>query len=207
MTEQFEQLKIIPVVKLDRVQDAVPLADALVQAGLPCAEVTFRTEAAADAIRTMRAAHPGMLLGAGTVLTTAQADEAMDAGAAFLVSPGLNPRVAEHCLKRGYPILPGVCTPTEVEAALALGLDRLKFFPAQAAGGVAMIKALSAPYTMVRFLPTGGVGPDNLREYLACPSVFACGGSWMVADRLIRDGKFDEIRKLSAQAVAIAREA
>ena len=147
-----------------------------------------------------------MFVGAGTILTADQADAAIQAGARFLVSPGFNPKVVEHCLQKGYPILPGVCTPSEVEHALSYGLTQLKFFPAEAAGGVAMIKALSAPYTNVRFMPTGGIHPGNVRDYLACPSIFACGGSWMVPRDKINAGRFDEIEQLTAQAATLTKE-
>ena len=206
MLQQIGEMGVIPVIKIDRVEDAVPLAKALVEGGMPCAEVTFRTAAAADAIKAMSEAYPEMLVGAGTVLTTEQADTAMKSGAKFIVSPGLNPETVKHCLKNGYPILPGVCTPTEVEAGLALGLDHLKFFPAEAAGGVKMIKAMAAPYTSVKFMPTGGINVGNIKEYLTCKAVFACGGSWMVPGDMITDGKFDEIEKLTAEAVELLKE-
>jgi len=204
--KQIRDFAIVPVVKIDDAKDAVPLAKALQKAGLSCAEITFRTEAAGEAIRRIRSQCGDFLVGAGTVLTTQQADSAWSAGASFLVSPGLNPGVVGHCLEKGYPIIPGVCTPTEVEAGLSFGLSHLKFFPAEAAGGVNMIKALSAPYTKVQFMPTGGISADNLREYLSCPAVFACGGSWMVPAGLINEGRFDEIERRTAQAVALVKE-
>lgn len=205
IADTLSAYRIVPVIQLDRAENAPPLAQALIRGGLPCAEITFRTEAAAASIAAVSAAYPDMFVGAGTILTAGQADAAIQAGARFLVSPGFNPTVVEHCLQKGYPILPGVCTPSEVERALSYGLTRLKFFPAEAAGGVAMIRALSAPYGMVRFMPTGGINPGNVREYLACPAVFACGGSWMVPQDKINAGRFTEIEQLTAQAAALAK--
>lgn len=205
IADTLSAYRIVPVIQLDRAENAPPLAQALIRGGLPCAEITFRTEAAAASIAAVNAAYPDMFVGAGTILTAGQADAAIQAGARFLVSPGFNPTVVEHCLQKGYPILPGVCTPSEVERALSYGLTRLKFFPAEAAGGVAMIRALSAPYGMVRFMPTGGINPGNVREYLACPAVFACGGSWMVPQDKINAGRFAEIEQLTAQAAALAK--
>ena len=204
--EKIREIAIVPVVKIDNARDAVPLANALRKGGLSCAEITFRTDAAQEAIRLIHEHCPDFLIGAGTVLTAEQADRAHTAGASFMVSPGLNPAVVSHCLDKGYPIIPGVCTPTEVEAGLSFGLSHLKFFPAEAAGGVNMIKAMSAPYTGVRFMPTGGINEKNIREYLTCPAVFACGGSWMVSASLINEGRFDEIEKRTAQAVALVKE-
>ncbi len=201
LLKQIEEIGIIPVVKIDRAEDAVSLAKALCEGGLPCAEVTFRTAAAPDAIRAMVKAYPEMLVGAGTVLSAEQADAAMDAGARFLVSPGLNPDVVRHCIDRGYPMVPGVATPSEVEQAIALGLDVVKFFPSETAGGLAMIKAMSAPYTRIRFMPTGGINSSNLTSYLDNPKIIACGGSWMVNADLIKSGDFDAIRSLTQQAV------
>ena len=205
IADTLSAYRIVPVIQLDRAENAPPLAQALIRGGLPCAEITFRTEAAAASIAAVSASYPDMFVGAGTILTAGQADAAIQAGARFLVSPGFNPTVVEHCLQKGYPILPGVCTPSEVERALSYGLTRLKFFPAEAAGGVAMIRALSAPYGMVRFMPTGGINPGNVREYLACPAVFACGGSWMVPQDKINAGRFAEIEQLTAQAAALAK--
>lgn len=206
LIKKISETGIIPVVKIDSADDAVPLARALKNGGLSCAEVTFRTDAAEESIRRIAKEFPDFFIAAGTVLTTAQADAAMNAGAAFVVSPGLNPEVVKHCNAKGYPIIPGVCTPTEVEAAMSLGLTYLKFFPAEAAGGVKMIKAMSAPYTKVRFMPTGGIGVGNLADYLNCKAVYACGGSWMVPANLIAEGRFDEIEKLTAEAVALLKE-
>ena len=197
---------IVPVVVLNKVADAVPLADALIKGGLPCAEVTFRTDAAEESIRRIAKKFPEMFVGAGTVLTTEQADRAVGAGAKFIVSPGLNPKVVEHCLKKGYPITPGIMTPTELEMALGFGLDVVKFFPAENAGGLKMIKAMAAPYTMMKFMPTGGINATNVRDYLASNKILACGGSWMVKGDLINAGNFAEIEKLTREAAAIVKE-
>ncbi len=199
--EQLEKIKLIPVAVLDDAADAEPLAKALIDGNLPCAEVTFRTDAAAEAIRNMRTAFPEMLVGAGTVLTAEQAVRAVDAGAQFIVSPGFNPKVVQFCLDRKLPIVPGVSSPTEIEAALAYGLTALKFFPAEALGGLPMIKALSAPYRSVRFIPTGGINEQNLIAYLKHPAVLACGGSWMLPKDLIAAHNFKQITELTAAAV------
>ncbi len=200
-------LKVIPVVEIPRVEDAVPLARALVAAGLPCAEITFRTASAAPAIAAIAGAVPEILVGAGTVLNVAQAEAALAAGARFIVAPGFDPAVVDFALQRGVPIVPGVCTPSEVGLALARGLALVKLFPAEAAGGVAYLKALAAPFGGVRFVPTGGIGPDNLAAYLAVEQVVACGGSWMVKKDLIAAGAFDTIRELATTAREIARAA
>lgn len=204
--EQFAKYGVVPVVVLDDAKDALPLADALLEGGLPLAEVTFRTDAAEESIRQMTKQHPEMLIGAGTVLSAEQANRAVSAGAKFIVSPGTNPEVVEFCLDNNIPVTPGVCTPSEVEAGLGFGLDVLKFFPAEQAGGVAFIKALSAPYRNVKFMPTGGIGPSNLKDYLACPAVLACGGSWMVKGQLIKDGNFAEITRLCKEARSLVKE-
>ena len=204
---KIEETGIIPVVVLDRVEDAAPLAKALCDGGLPCAEVTFRTEAAEESIRVMTEQFPQMLVGAGTVLTTEQVNRALDAGAKFIVSPGLNPAVVDYCVKRGIPILPGCSTPSDVEMAMEFGLHVVKFFPAEPAGGLNYIKAISAPYSSVRFMPTGGINPRNVSSYLKCPAILACGGSWMVKKDLVREGKYDEIEKLVHEAVDLVKEA
>ncbi len=204
--KQIGSTGIVPVVVLNKADDAEPLAQALVKGGLPCAEVTFRTDAAEESIRRIAKKFPEMFVGAGTVLTTEQADRAVGAGAKFIVSPGLNPKVVEHCLKKGYPITPGIMTPTELEMALGFGLDVVKFFPAENAGGLKMIKAMSAPYTMMKFMPTGGINATNVRDYLACNKILACGGSWMVKGDLISAGDFAEIEKLTREAAAIVKE-
>ena len=204
--KQIGSTGIVPVVVLNKADDAEPLAQALVKGGLPCAEVTFRTDAAEESIRRIAKKFPEMFVGAGTVLTTEQADRAVGAGAKFIVSPGLNPKVVEHCLKKGYPITPGIMTPTELEMARGFGLDVVKFFPAENAGGLKMIKAMSAPYTMMKFMPTGGINATNVRDYLACNKILACGGSWMVKGDLISAGDFAEIEKLTREAAAIVKE-
>ena len=203
---QIGKTGIVPVVVLNNASDAEPLAEALINGGLPCAEVTFRTEAAEDSIKLMSKKFPEMFVGAGTVLTTEQVDRAIGAGAKFIVSPGFNPKVVEYCLKNNYPITPGIMTPTELEMALGFGLDVVKFFPAENAGGLKMIKAMSAPYTMMKFMPTGGINAENVGEYLACDKILACGGSWMVKGDLIKEGNFAEIEKLTAEAAAIVKE-
>lgn len=204
--DRISQIGVVPVIRLENAQDAADLAGALTRGGLPCAEVTFRTAAAADSIAAMHKAYPDLLIGAGTVLTPEQADTAIACGARFIVSPGLNPKTVQHCLKKGYPVLPGVCTPSEVEAGLDLGLQYLKFFPAEAAGGVKMIRAMAAPYGNVRFMPTGGVNTDNLKSYLDCKAVFACGGSWMVPGDLLKQRAFDKIEALVRTAAELIKE-
>ena len=200
--KELSLIGIVPVIALDDAKDASPLAEALCRGGLPCAEITFRTDAAEESIRIMTKKFPEMLVGAGTVLTTEQADRAISAGARFLVSPGINPDVVKHCLAKGYPIVPGCATPSEVETAISLGLDTVKFFPAEAAGGIAMIKAMSAPYGKIKFMPTGGIGEGNLNDYLSFAKIFACGGSWMAPKKLISEGKFNEIERLTRGAVS-----
>lgn len=194
--------RLVPVVVLDDAQAAGPLAEALVAGGLPVAEVTFRTAAAEAAIATM-AARGDVLVGAGTVRTPEQVDRAVDAGAAYVVSPGLSRAVVERCGERGVLALPGAVTATEIQAALELGLTTVKFFPAGTSGGARAIAALAAPFADVRFVPTGGVGPANLREYLDLPAVAAVGGSWMVPKDRIAAGDFAEVRRLTAEAVAL----
>ena len=206
MMKKLQKLGIVPVVVLNNAEDALPLGEALVKGGLPCAEVTFRTDAAEESIRRMAKAFPDMIIGAGTVLTCEQADRAIDAGAKFIVSPGLNPKVTEYVLKKGEPMTPGVCTPTEIEAALQFDLDVVKFFPAEPAGGLKMIKALAAPYVGLSFMPTGGISASNVRDYLAYNRIVACGGSWMVKGDLVKEGKFDEIEKLVKEAAGIVKE-
>ncbi|MCG6384084.1 bifunctional 4-hydroxy-2-oxoglutarate aldolase/2-dehydro-3-deoxy-phosphogluconate aldolase [Vibrio fluvialis] len=192
---RLQQIKIVPVIAINDAAHAVPLAKVLVENGLPCAEVTFRTDAAQESIRLMRDAYPELLIGAGTVLTTQQVDQAISAGADFIVSPGLNPTTVKYCQQRGIAIVPGVNNPSLVEQAMELGLKTLKFFPAEPSGGVAMLKALSAVYP-VQFMPTGGVNPRNVADYLAIPSVVACGGTWMVPSDLMDSGNWDEIARL-----------
>jgi len=199
--EQFQKLGIIPVVVIDDAKDAVPLAKALCEGGLPVAEVTFRTDAAEEAIRLMTEACPEMLVGAGTVLTTEQVDRAVAAGSKFIVSPGLNPKVVKYCQEKNVPITPGTARPTDIEMALELGLDVVKFFPAEQNGGLAMIKAMAAPYTKVKFMPTGGINAKNLKSYLDFDKIIACGGSWMVPKDLVAAGDFEAIKNLTREAV------
>lgn len=202
----LKEIGIVPVVVLDDAKDAAPLAEALIEGGLPCAEVTFRTAAAEEAIRIMSEKYPAMLIGAGTVLTIDQVNRAVKAGAKFIVSPGCNPQVVQYCQNIGVPITPGVQTPSEIEQALSLGLDVVKFFPAEPAGGLKMIKAIAAPYTALTFMPTGGINAQNIRDYLAYSRILACGGSWMVKGDLIKAGDFDRIKELTREAAAIVKE-
>ncbi len=205
MTEILDRIgaaRLVPVVVLDDAASAAPLAEALTAGGLPVAEVTFRTAAAVEAIKAM-SADPDMLVGAGTVLTPDQVDAAVDAGASYVVSPGLSPAVVRRCAERGVLALPGAVTATEVQAALAEGLRAVKFFPASTSGGAPAIKALSAPFGDLRFVPTGGIGPDNLADYLSIPAVLAVGGSWMVPRADIAAGDFAKVQSLTAAAVAL----
>lgn len=204
--EDIQKLGIVPVVVIDDVKDARPLAKALCDGGLPCAEVTFRTEAAEEAIRTMAETFPEMLIGAGTVLTTEQVDRAVAAGAKFIVSPGLNPRIVKYCVEKNIPITPGCSSASDIEQALENGLEVVKFFPAEPAGGLPMIKALAAPYVGVKFMPTGGINQENVKEYLKFDRILACGGSWMVKGDLIKAGDFDKITELTKEAVEIVKE-
>lgn len=206
LLKQIEALGVVPVVVIDDPKDAVPLAQALCDGGLPCAEITFRTEAAQEAIRMISENFPQMLVGAGTVLTAEQVDRAQEAGASFIVSPGLNPRIIRHCRERNILIIPGCSTPTDVEQAIENDLDAVKFFPAQQAGGLDYIKAISAPYVGMKFLPTGGINPGNLKSYLEFSRVLACGGSWMVKKDLIHAGDFEKIRCLTQEAVRLVKE-
>lgn len=201
--EKLHKTRVIPVLALPDAKDAAPTAEALVAGGLPCAEITFRTGAAIESIKTM-AARGDMLVGAGTVLKVDQVKAAVDAGATFIVSPGVNPKVVQYCVENNITITPGVATPTEIETALEFGLEVLKFFPAETLGGLNALKAISAPYNTVRFIPTGGVNVENLAAYLKFPKVLACGGTWIVKADLIADGKFDVIEKLCHEAVQIA---
>ncbi len=199
--KKISNIGIVPVVVLDDAKDAEPLARALINGGLPCAEVTFRTAAAEESIKIMASKFPEMLVGAGTVLTTEQVDRAVNAGAKFIVSPGFNQNIVKYCQKKGVPMVPGVNNPSNIEAALELGLDTVKFFPAEASGGIEMIKAMAAPYTTVKFMPTGGVNAKNICDYLSFDKIIACGGSWMVKKDLVAAGKFDEIERLTEEAV------
>lgn len=201
VVEELGKIGIVPVIVLDDAKDAEPLAKALVEGGLPCAEVTFRTDAAEESIRIMSEKYPELIVGAGTVLTPEQADRAMAAGSKFIVSPGLNPKVVKYCIDKGYPIVPGTSNPSDVETAIELGLDTVKFFPAEAAGGLNMIKSMAAVYTKMNFMPTGGINAGNLKSYLDFNKIVCCGGSWMVKKDMVAAGDFEGIKKLAAEAV------
>ncbi len=205
LATQLARLRVVPVVTIDDARHAAGLADALAAGGLPIAEITFRTDAAAEAIAAIRAARPDVLVGAGTVLDPATVDRALEAGSQFIVAPGFSPPMVTHCLERGVAVIPGVATPTEIEAALALGLRLLKFFPAEASGGPGYLSAMSAPYRGLRFMPTGGLNPGNLAAYLALPIVVAVGGTWIATADAIRNQRWDEITRLAAEAVQIGR--
>lgn len=205
MEEQLKELGVIPVVVLQDAKDALALADALTEGGLPCAEVTFRTPAAEESIRSIVKHNPDMLVGAGTILTKEQAERAVEAGAKFIVSPGFDPEIVEDCLKKKIPVFPGCVTPSEVALAVKMGLRILKFFPSESFGGVSTIRALAAPYTMVKFMPTGGINAKNLRDYLSCDKIICCGGSWMVKEALIQNGEFQKIRKLTREAAELVK--
>jgi 2-dehydro-3-deoxyphosphogluconate aldolase/(4S)-4-hydroxy-2-oxoglutarate aldolase len=199
--KQLSLIGIVPVIKIDDPKDAKPLAKALIDGGLPCAEVTFRTACAKEAIAAIASEYPEMIVGAGTVLTKAQVDDAIEAGAKFIVSPGFNPEIVKYCQSKGCPIVPGINNPTGIEQALELGLDTVKFFPAEQSGGISMIKAMSAPYGGVSFMPTGGISPANLNDYLSFSKIVCCGGSWMVKPDMIANGDFEGITKLVRGAV------
>ncbi len=205
MLKKIEGFGVVPVVVLNDAKDAAPLAKALCEGGLPCAEVTFRTEAAEESIRIMATEFPEMVIGAGTVLTIEQVDRAVAAGAKFIVSPGFDPEIVDYCISKGIVVLPGCITPSEVAQAVKRGLDVVKFFPAEQFGGVATIKALAAPYTSVRFMPTGGISAKNLADYLGFKKIVACGGSWMVKGDLVVAGEFDKIKEMTAEAVALVK--
>jgi 2-dehydro-3-deoxyphosphogluconate aldolase/(4S)-4-hydroxy-2-oxoglutarate aldolase len=200
------EMKIVPVIVIDDAESAVPLARALVEGGLPCAEVTFRTAAAAEALRRIAEAYPEMLAGAGTVLTPEQAAQARDAGAKFIVSPGLNPAVVDWCLENDVPVFPGVCTPTEIEMAFQKGLRVVKFFPAEPIGGLPYLKAIAAPYGMMEFIPTGGISVGNFVSYLGFNRVVATGGSWMVSPEWVRAGDFARVRQEVERSVQAVRD-
>ena len=203
---QIEKTGVIPVVVINDVEDAEPLAQALCEGGLPCAEVTFRTAAAEESIRKMTDIYPNMLIGAGTVLTTEQVDRAVVAGAKFIVSPGFDPEVVDYCILKQIPVFPGCITPSEVAQAVKRGLKVVKFFPAAQFGGVSTIQALAAPYVGLKFMPTGGVNAKNLANYLQCKSIIACGGSWMVKSDLIKAGEFEKIKDMTKEAVSLVNE-
>ena len=203
MISELYSIGLIPVIKIENAEDAVPLAKALIDGGLPAAEITFRTKCAAEAIKNITDAYPEMLVGAGTVLTTEQVDAAIAAGSKFIVSPGLNPKTVSYCLSKGVPMLPGCANPSDVEAALELGLTTVKFFPAEAVGGLKMLKAMAAPYGQLTFMPTGGINENNLLDYLKFNKIIACGGSFMVNEELIKAKDWAAITALTKNAVKI----
>ena len=207
LEEQFYEYAVVPVVVLDDADDAAPLAEALIKGGLPCAEVTFRTEAAEESIRIMNKKYPDMLVGAGTVLTTEQVDRAVAAGAKFIVSPGFDPEIVDYCMEKNIPVFPGCVSPSEVAQAVKRGLKVVKFFPAEQAGGLDMLKAMAAPYTMLKFMPTGGINTKNLKEYLGFSKILCCGGSWMVKGDMIKNKEFDKITEMTREATELAAAA
>jgi 2-dehydro-3-deoxyphosphogluconate aldolase/(4S)-4-hydroxy-2-oxoglutarate aldolase len=199
----LEKIGVIPVIKIEDAAKAAPLADALERGGLPCAEITFRTDCAAKAIQVMREKSPAVLTGAGTVLTKEHVDRAVDAGAQFIVSPGFNPKIVSHCIEKNIPVVPGCAAPSDMERALEMGLSVVKFFPAEQAGGLNYLKAVSAAYPSLKFIPTGGINPQNIAEYTRFEKVLACGGSWMVSAELINAGNFEKIATLCSEAVGV----
>lgn len=199
--KEIQSIGVVPVIQIDNVEDAIPLAEALCEGGLPCAEVTFRTDVAKETISRMTKAYPNMLVGAGTVLTIEQVNDAVESGAKFVISPGLNHKVVKYCLDNNILIIPGCSNPSDVEQAIELGLEVVKFFPAEASGGIKMIKAMSAPYTKIKFMPTGGINENNLNDYLKFNKIVACGGSWMVKPELLKRKDFNEIKRLTKEAV------
>ena len=201
INEQLKALKVIPVIAIDNAEDIIPLGKVLAENGLPAAEITFRSDAAVEAIRLLRQAQPQMLIGAGTILNREQALVAKEAGATFVVSPGFNPNTVKACQEIGIDIIPGVNNPSTVEAALEMGLTTLKFFPAEASGGISMVKSLVGPYGDIGLMPTGGITPSNIDSYLAVPQVLACGGTWMVDKKLVENGEWDEIARLTREIV------
>ena len=205
IAQQLAEIKVIPVIAIDRAEDIIPLGKALADNGLPAAEITFRSDAAVEAIRLLREAQPDMLIGAGTVLNREQAQAAKDAGATFVVSPGFNPNTVKACREIGIDIVPGVNNPSAVEAAIEMGLTTLKFFPAEASGGINMLKSLLGPYTQIQFMPTGGISTSNVNDYLAIDRVIACGGTWMVDKTLINEGRWDDIGRLAREAADLVK--
>ncbi|MBD1558056.1 bifunctional 4-hydroxy-2-oxoglutarate aldolase/2-dehydro-3-deoxy-phosphogluconate aldolase [Vibrio sp. S9_S30] len=206
ISEQLKALKVVPVIAIDKAEDIIELGKVLVENGLPVAEITFRSDAAVEAIRLLKETQPDMLIGAGTVLNAEQVKAAKAAGASFIVSPGFNPNTVKACQEEGIEIVPGVNNPSAIEAALELGLKTLKFFPAEASGGIDMVKSLLAPYTDIELMPTGGINTKNVNDYLAIPRVIACGGTWMVDKKLIEAGKWEELAKLTREAVELVNK-
>lgn len=205
ITTQLQRLKVVPVIALDHAEDILPLADTLAQNGLSVAEITFRSPAAGEAIRLLRQQRSDFLIAAGTVLTADQVFHAKNAGADFVVTPGFNPKIVQLCQDLGLPIIPGVNNPMAIEATLELGIDTVKFFPAEASGGVKMIKALLGPYAQLKIMPTGGIGLQNIQDYLAIPNVVACGGSWFVEKTLINAKNWSEINRLTQEVVTLIK--
>ena len=206
LLQRVQEMGVVPVVVLNDAKDAAPLAKALCEGGLPCAEVTFRTATAEESIKIMATEFPEMLLGAGTVLTIDQVDRAVAAGAKFIVSPGFDPEIVDYCILKNILVLPGCITPSEVAQAVKRGLEVVKFFPAEQFGGVSTIKALAAPYTNTKFMPTGGISDKNLKDYLSFKKIVACGGSWMVKGDMIEAGEFEKIKEMTAEAVTLVKE-
>ncbi|EHZ2900059.1 bifunctional 4-hydroxy-2-oxoglutarate aldolase/2-dehydro-3-deoxy-phosphogluconate aldolase [Vibrio vulnificus] len=204
LNEQLSDIKVVPVIAIKDAGKAVKLAEVLIENGLPCAEITFRTEQAAQAIKNIREVYPDMLIGAGTILTTEQVDQAIESGVDFIVSPGFNPVTVKYCQQRGVPIVPGVNNPSLVEQAMEMGLKTLKFFPAEPSGGTAMLKSLAAVYP-VKFMPTGGVSPKNVKDYLSLSSVLACGGTWMVPNDLIDNEKWEQLAQLVSEVTTVLK--
>ncbi len=203
--KQFEEIGIIPVVVLNDAKDALPLGKALMEGGLPAAEVTFRTEAAEESIRIMSENFPDMLVGAGTVLTTEQVDHAVNAGAKFIVAPGLDAEIVKYCLERDIPVCPGIQSPSELTVAVKLGLDHVKFFPAEPSGGLKMINAIGAAFPQVKFMPTGGITTSNAEDYLKSGKIFCCGGTWMVKADLIKNGEYEKIAEITRGAADLVK--
>lgn len=208
ISEKISSIGVVPVIKLNYPErDAIPLAKALCEGGVPIAEVTFRAAGADKAIKLMSETFPDMLVGAGTVLTEDQVDKAVSAGAKFIISPGFDPELVQYCINKGVPVYPGCTTPSEYQAALRKGLNVVKFFPAEQSGGLSKIKAMAAPFPMLKIMPTGGVSLNNLREYLSCKVVAACGGSFMAPTDLVESGKWDELIELCKKSINIVKEA
>lgn len=200
-SEKIEKVGLVPVIKINKVEHALPLAESLLKAGLTCLEITFRTEVAKDVIKAIKDSYPELIVGAGTITTRCQVDDAIQSGADFIVSPGINPHIVKYCQANKVPIYPGCATPSEIELAIELGLKIVKFFPSENLGGISTINSLSQPYSEIKFFPTGGIKKENIKEYISNSKVFACGGSWMVPTHYIDEEKFDEIGKLANEAV------
>jgi 2-dehydro-3-deoxyphosphogluconate aldolase/(4S)-4-hydroxy-2-oxoglutarate aldolase len=203
--KKIEELRLIPVAVLEDSENAIPLSKTLIDAGLPVIEITFRTKAAAQSISEIKKEFPEMLVGAGTVLNIDQVDAAIEAGSEFIVSPGFNPTIIDYCIENKYPIIPGIDSPSFIEWGLERGLDKFKFFPAEISGGLQMLKSLYGPYPQVKFIPTGGINYKNIKAYLELDNVIACGGSWVVNKNLISSGEFDEIKRITMQAISIIK--